>query len=160
MGDFRLRNVNTVGFYYLFNCYMFRSHDHLQVDFMFTSLSINPPSPDLESVQVNVIKNFAYGLRGLMSNRSNTGAEGSYTTRSTDYWCQCFLCSSHSAKAESIRWAYQYQGILTGTWNTECFKKSFTMVFQTFTLEGLQIFTWRPWAPHSSAFARELWLPK
>jgi predicted amino acid racemase len=34
-GVFRLRNVNIVGFYYLFNCfncYMFRSYDNLQVD--------------------------------------------------------------------------------------------------------------------------------
>jgi hypothetical protein len=31
-GVFRLRNVNIVGFYYLFNCYMFRSYAHLQVD--------------------------------------------------------------------------------------------------------------------------------
>jgi hypothetical protein len=33
-GAFRLRNFNIVGFYYLFNCfncYMFRSYDHLQV---------------------------------------------------------------------------------------------------------------------------------
>jgi hypothetical protein len=31
-GVFRLHNVNIVGFYYFFNCYMFRSYDHLQVD--------------------------------------------------------------------------------------------------------------------------------
>jgi hypothetical protein len=29
---FRLRNVNIVGFYYLFNCYMFRSYDYLQAE--------------------------------------------------------------------------------------------------------------------------------
>jgi hypothetical protein len=31
-GGFHLRNVNIVGFYYLFNCYMFRSYDHLHAD--------------------------------------------------------------------------------------------------------------------------------
>jgi hypothetical protein len=31
---FRLRNVTVVGFYYLFNCYMFRSYDHLQAEFL------------------------------------------------------------------------------------------------------------------------------
>jgi hypothetical protein len=28
----RLRNITIVDYYYLFNCYMFRSYDHLQVD--------------------------------------------------------------------------------------------------------------------------------
>jgi hypothetical protein len=31
-GFFRLRNITIVGFYYLFNCYTFRSYDHLQAE--------------------------------------------------------------------------------------------------------------------------------
>jgi hypothetical protein len=31
-GFFHLRNVTVVGFYYLFNCYMFRFYDHLQAE--------------------------------------------------------------------------------------------------------------------------------
>jgi hypothetical protein len=33
-GGFRLRNVNIIGFffYYLFDCYNFRSYDHLQAE--------------------------------------------------------------------------------------------------------------------------------
>jgi hypothetical protein len=41
---FRLRNANIVGFFYLFNCYMFRKYDHLQADIFqnFTLLTTDP----------------------------------------------------------------------------------------------------------------------
>jgi hypothetical protein len=39
-GVFRLRNVNIVGFYYLFNRYMFLSYDHLEVDIYFLELTL------------------------------------------------------------------------------------------------------------------------
>jgi hypothetical protein len=40
-GFFHLCNVNIVGFfYYLFNCYMFQSYDHLQADIYFIELTL------------------------------------------------------------------------------------------------------------------------
>jgi hypothetical protein len=36
----RLHNVTIVGFYYLFNCYMFRSYDHLQADIYLLELTL------------------------------------------------------------------------------------------------------------------------
>jgi hypothetical protein len=40
-GFLRLRNVNIeVFFYYLFNCYMFQSYDHIQVDIHFIELAL------------------------------------------------------------------------------------------------------------------------
>jgi hypothetical protein len=37
---FRLRNINIVGFYYLFNCYMFRSYDQLQAEIYLLELTL------------------------------------------------------------------------------------------------------------------------
>jgi hypothetical protein len=39
-GFFRLRNVNMVGFYYLLNCYMFRSYDHIQAEMYLLELTL------------------------------------------------------------------------------------------------------------------------
>jgi hypothetical protein len=36
---FRLCNVSVVGFYYLFNFYMFRSYDHLQTEIYLLEIS-------------------------------------------------------------------------------------------------------------------------
>jgi hypothetical protein len=39
-GLFRLCNVTVVGFYYLFNCYMFRSYDHLQAEIYLLEITL------------------------------------------------------------------------------------------------------------------------
>jgi hypothetical protein len=40
-GLFHLRKVNIVGFFnHLFNCYMFRSYNHLQADIFFLELTL------------------------------------------------------------------------------------------------------------------------
>jgi hypothetical protein len=44
-GVFRLRNVNIAGFSHLFNCYMFRSYDHLQADIFFLELTLLTTDP-------------------------------------------------------------------------------------------------------------------
>jgi hypothetical protein len=44
-GVFRLRNVTVVGFYYLFNCYMFRSYDHLQAEIYLLELTLLTTNP-------------------------------------------------------------------------------------------------------------------
>jgi hypothetical protein len=46
-GFFRLRNANILGFYYLFNCYMFRSYDHLHADIYLLELTLLTTDPDL-----------------------------------------------------------------------------------------------------------------
>jgi hypothetical protein len=42
---FRLRNVTIVGFYYLSNCYMFRSYDHLQTEIYLLELTLLTTNP-------------------------------------------------------------------------------------------------------------------
>jgi hypothetical protein len=42
---FRLRNVNIVGFYYLFNCYMFWSYYRLQADMYLLELTLLTADP-------------------------------------------------------------------------------------------------------------------
>jgi hypothetical protein len=42
---FRLRNVTVFGYYYLFNCYMFRSYDHLQAEIYMPEITILTMDP-------------------------------------------------------------------------------------------------------------------
>jgi hypothetical protein len=44
---FRLRNVAIVG-YYLFDCYMFRSYDHLQAEIYLLEITLLTTDPFLE----------------------------------------------------------------------------------------------------------------
>jgi hypothetical protein len=44
-GFFRLSNVNIEGFCFLFNCYMFRSYDHLQADIYLLQLILLTTDP-------------------------------------------------------------------------------------------------------------------
>jgi hypothetical protein len=39
-GFFCLPNLTIVGFYYLFNCHMFRSYDHLQAEIYLLKLNL------------------------------------------------------------------------------------------------------------------------
>jgi hypothetical protein len=39
-GVFRLHNVTVVGFYYLFNCYIFRSYGHLEAEIYLLDLTL------------------------------------------------------------------------------------------------------------------------
>jgi hypothetical protein len=44
-GIFSLRKVTNVGFYYLFNCYMFRSYDHLEVEIYSLEITLLASDP-------------------------------------------------------------------------------------------------------------------
>jgi hypothetical protein len=55
---FRLRNVNIVGFYYLFNCYMFQSYDDLQAEVYLLELTLLITDPLFFRILVNMMNNY------------------------------------------------------------------------------------------------------